>query len=61
MNNDVNIKLSSLQKQEINEALSNGNTKRLFRLLGNYLTDNNFSVQEAAVTLIKTKVDDQKI
>jgi len=61
MDNGIDIKLSSKQKQEINEALSNGNTKRLFRLLGNYLTDNDFSIQDAAVTLITSRVNELKI
>jgi len=48
------VKLSTGQKQSINQALAEGNTKHLFKLLGRYLNDNDFSVQDAAVALIRS-------
>jgi len=49
------VKLSDRQKKSINDALVEGDTKHLFKLLAGYLNDNDFSVQDAASALITSR------
>jgi len=55
------VKLSDEQKQRINDALVEGNTKHLFRLLAKYLRENDFSVQDAASVLITSRCNELKM
>jgi len=49
------VALSAEQSSQINQALAKGDTKVLFQLLSDYLHENEFSVQDAAVELIKSR------